>query len=587
VNNTNDFRSIPAENRLLIHKSFDQPLTEVEVARLEQVLKSDQVARRLYCELALLGADLFARNQAMAVFRDTQLELGNDEAASPASRVPWGQGALEFVLSIPRAAAAVLAFGLGLGCGVGILAAVIVHRPSPFRSPKWEWKVPDDVVAKIESTYQAATQVSESPETPPTRGLREGQEIRLDSGLVQIVYRDGVEVILEGPAVYMIRSAQSGKLFSGKLTAVVPADCTAFQVETPIGKVDVGPGRFGIAADNSAIKREVSVLVITGQARGMASANFASNSGRSFELREGESVRISSDGEMSKGRLLEPEEFPSHMPLPHREPYIGDKIYLGNLFDDSQTASLTEAMLSDQFQAAAETIDLGVAAVLDGGLDVDVRLADEGVFFNFANVGGGGARILGLPSNDTYRSSLGIPIRTTGVDLPFQLIGDHILQEPTTKIEEGIGIHSNELLTFDLNELRSAGLLGDRPMRFVADRAGINDREHPLRTSREFALANLVVVVSKEDQVISAYLNGEPADVVQHANVYSLNVDKARASRGLRYDGQFVKFDVPIPAEARFLTLVSADLGNTLHDHTVFSGARLELEPANKGVRSH
>jgi hypothetical protein len=59
--------------------------------------------------------------------------------------------------------------------------------------------------------------------------------------------------------------------------------------------------------------------------------------------------------------------------------------------------------------------------------------------------------------------------------------------------------------------------------------------------------------------------------------VFSLDVDEERATRGVRYDGKFVTFDVPIPPKARFLTLVSTQLEKDNHDHTVFSGARLEL----------
>jgi hypothetical protein len=195
------------------------------------------------------------------------------------------------------------------------------------------------------------------------------------------------------------------------------------------------------------------------------------------------------------------------------------------------------------------------------------------VWFNFLNVGGGGAKVSGLPANDTYRSVLPIPIRTTGEDLQHDL-ADGLMP----KVEEGVGISANELLTFDLRELRNAGQLDGRSMRFVADRAGINDRESPVQRSRKGAHANLVVIVSSEDKILSTYLNGEPVPVVEIANVFSIDVAGEQATKGLRYDGKFVKFDVPIPADARFLTLVSTQIENEHHDHTVFSGARLELE---------
>jgi hypothetical protein len=216
-------------------------------------------------------------------------------------------------------------------------------------------------------------------------------------------------------------------------------------------------------------------------------------------------------------------------------------------------------------------------------LDVDVSLAEDGVLFNFMSVGGGGATVAGLPGNDTYRSCTPLPIRTTGEDLHHDLAAGLM-----PKVEEGVGISANELLTFDLRELRTAGKLDGRSMRFVSDRAGINDRENPLLDSRDNAHANLVVIVSTEDQILSAYLNGEAVPVAETAKVFSIDVDQERALKGLRYDGKFVKFDVPIPAEARFLTLVSTQIEKEHHDHTVFSGARLELQPQddNQAVRS-
>lgn len=593
MNDKKGFAFLPPELRKLIERCFDEPLDESEVAQLEQALAENADAREMYEDLAQLHAALSSQLQTSAFCKkvvNRELRESSKPLAPTLDAVPkrfhLSKYLARAVSALPvRSAAAVLALGIGLGCGVGILAAVIVHTPPQFFAMPWEWSVPDDIVAKIESTHEVVWQVSEIPETPPTRGLRVGQELRIDRGLLQIVYRNGVGVILEGPTVYEIRSELGGKLFAGRLSAVVPSDCSAFHVETQIGRLDIGPGHFGVDAEHSAAKREVSVSAVSGYAAGVTSARFVTNSGSEVELAVGDSIQIDSDGVISTVRLPERDEYPFHMPPPRRERFAEQTIYLGNLFDDCKTASLTEAMQSDRYQAAAETIDLGIAAVHDGGLDLDVSLAEDGVLFNFSNVGGGGTAVLGLPGNDTYRSSLPIPIRTTGNDLPYRTTVDHHALEgpgPVAKIEEGIGISSNELLTFDLNELRKAGELDSRAMRFVSDRAGINDRELPLETSRTVALANLVVIVSTENQVLSAYLNGQVADVVKHTSVYSLNVDEARACRGLRYDGRFVEFDVPIPAEARFLTLVSTSLGVDWHDHVVFSGARLEIEPTDR-----
>jgi hypothetical protein len=582
MSDVNPNSTVPVEIRSLMHRSFDDSLGEADFAKLQTALKSSPQARALYGELSQLHADLVSQKQADAICREVQHEY--QEAAQgldcdtvleqPARRWPRVADVLHaFPLKL---AASLLIVGLGLGCGVGIMAATLGYIPTPpkFLPLPWNWSVSNDVVAKIDATDDAIWQTSETPETPPTRGLRVGQQVRIDGGLVQLTYRSGVGVILQGPAVFEVRSEHGGKLFSGKLSARIPADVAPFHVETLTGRLQIGVGHVGIDAGESPSNRQVTVHAITGVAPGVAMAQYVSNSGASVDLVPGDAFQFSDVGLENRQELASAHEYPLHMPRASHEAFTGEAIPLGNLFDDSTAVSLTEAMRSDKYKAAAETVDLGVAAVHDGGLDVDVSLAEDGVWFNFLNVGGGGAKVIGLPANDTYRSNLPIPIRTTGEDLQHDL-ADGLMP----KVEEGVGISANELLTFDLEELRRAGKLEGRSMRFVADRAGINDRESPLFDSRENAHANLVVIVSTEDGVLSTYLNGEAVNVVEHARVYSIDVDEERANRGLRYDGNFVEFDVPIPPNARFLTLVSTQLEKEHHDHTVFSGARLELEP--------
>jgi hypothetical protein len=412
--------------------------------------------------------------------------------------------------------------------------------------------VSNDVVAKIDSTDNLVWQTaSENPDTPPTRGLRVGQQVRIDRGWMQLTYRNGAGIILKGPAVFEVRSEHGGKVFSGKLSVTAPSGVPPFHIETLTGKLQVASGHVGIDAGDAASIRQVTVNAFEGPAPGVAMARYEGNSGVIVDLVPGDSFQFNDSGIESKLVLASADEFPLQLPRPSQGTFTGTTILLGNLFDDSTTASLTEAMQTDEYEAAGETTDLGIAAVHDGGLDVDVSLAEDGVLFNFMSVGGGGATVAGLPGNDTYRSCTPLPIRTTGEDLHHDLAAGLM-----PKVEEGVGISANELLTFDLRELRTAGKLDGRSMRFVSDRAGINDRENPLLDSRDNAHANLVVIVSTEDQILSAYLNGEAVPVAETAKVFSIDVDQERALKGLRYDGKFVKFDVPIPAEARFLTLV-------------------------------
>ena len=73
-------------------------------------------------------------------------------------------------------------------------------------------------------------------------------------------------------------------------------------------------------------------------------------------------------------------------------------------------------------------------------------------------------RTHGAITNDGWDSQGGI--RTIGKSAPGNL--------PRT--EQGIGMHANALITFDLDEIRRAGLIpADRVLKFKIDRAGLND----------------------------------------------------------------------------------------------------------------
>ncbi len=573
---------VPRDLRVLIHRSFDDSLSEREFQQLQEALSSSPEARLHYGEVVRFHADLVAAKQAVALCREVQHEYqtlairGRVRGMHDWEIVRRWRRIASTVRHLPRrAAAALLVAGLGLGCGVGILTAGWVTGPPQFLPAPWNWSVGSDVVARIAATHEVDWMAMEFPETLPTRGLRVGEKLRINHGLLQVIYRNGVSVILRGPAVYEVRSDNGGKLFSGKQSTVVPTGNPNFQLETFLGKLQLGPGRFGVTAENSAASRVVTFVGFSGGARGASVAQFESSFGSTSNLVAGDAVQFDDTGMVVHVEMPEGSAYPERMPAARREAFPDNTVYLGNLFDDSTTASLKQAMNSDRYNAAAETIDLGVASVYNGGLDVDVSLAEDGVLFNFSNVGGGGAKVGGLPGNDTHRSvSVCVPIRTTG-----ELLGHHISDGSLPKVEEGIGIDSNKLLTFDLRELRGAGELEGRSMRFVADRAGMNDREYPLDGSLKNAHANLIVIVSTEDRVLSASLNGQEAPVAKHAKVFSLDVDEARATNGLRYNKDFVKFDVPIPPDARFLTLVSTQLESENYDHTVFSGARLQIEP--------
>jgi hypothetical protein len=247
-------------------------------------------------------------------------------------------------------------------------------------------------------------------------------------------------------------------------------------------------------------------------------------------------------------------------------------IPLGNLFDDPQgIASLSAALATDKFLAIATDASLGVDRVVQGwGKQTQIA---SGIHFNFGRIGSD-QNGYGAITNDGWDPSGGI--QTLGKPYPAN----------AGRLEQGIGMHANALITFDLDEIRKAGLMpADQKFVFRADRAGLNDDTF----GGDAPSVHMAVIVSRPhrktdvfDGIIAAYVNGQPIQTAENDRVYYFS---GEIPAPLKADGKFVQFEIPIPADARYLTLVSTGAGteteeNTINsDHAVFSGARLEADP--------
>lgn len=239
---------------------------------------------------------------------------------------------------------------------------------------------------------------------------------------------------------------------------------------------------------------------------------------------------------------------------------------LGNLFDDSSGAILASAVTTDPFRSTARPNGLGVHRIAQGwGKSTQIA---EGIQFDFGPLGSD-SRQHGDITNDGWSVEGGI--RTTGQRCAANI----------GRTEQGIGMHANALITFDLDELRKAGqLLPSVPAKFVVDRAGLNDDSLGANSS-----VHIAVLVSKApnqrnvfDSIIAGYINGQPHRVSENDTVYAF---ADPVPEPLRSDGRFTSFEVPLSEEARYLTIVvtgaqiSEDENTISSDHAVLSGARL------------
>lgn len=120
-------------------------------------------------------------------------------------------------------------------------------------------------------------------------GDRLGAEtIELKGGIMRLIFDDGVEVTLQGPAEYELIELGKTRLVSGLLTATVPPGAEGFQVDTPSAQVvDLGTA-FGVELrpDGSS-----QVTVFDGEVEVLGQKEPGKR-----HLTEGETIQVAADG---------------------------------------------------------------------------------------------------------------------------------------------------------------------------------------------------------------------------------------------------------------------------------------------------
>lgn len=176
-----------------------------------------------------------------------------------------------------------------------LIAAVAALAASLLLAVGWFAANDSDVTPNSFATIAQATQAVW--ESDPMRiDDRIGTiTMRLKSGLVRIEFDSGVEVSLEGPAVFKLVDVGKTELTSGILTATVPPGAEGFTVNTPSAQViDLGTS-FGIDLSNDGFS---NVSVFDGEVE-VATRNATQPDKIDKRLlSEGESVRIGTDQEV-------------------------------------------------------------------------------------------------------------------------------------------------------------------------------------------------------------------------------------------------------------------------------------------------
>jgi hypothetical protein len=267
------------ELRLLLEALLEGRLSEIQQARLNELLAGDPETRRAYVQYMTTLAGVRRYLKGRPAFLEGVNEPVPDETGPPVGSPamlmqdsgeanpplvppmagPSSPSVLSFIASCFQSGGNFVArpFVLVL-VAAGLLAgALLVVGPMMNRQPSGEQPAapvaggstnpPEETIVIARITDSHSAQWQDGAVLPVGRSLLAvGQKLSLVSGLVEISFDNGARVLLEGPAELTLDSPVRATLAHGQLTAEIPEQAIGFTIQTPmVNVVDLGT-KFGV-----------------------------------------------------------------------------------------------------------------------------------------------------------------------------------------------------------------------------------------------------------------------------------------------------------------------------------------------------
>jgi hypothetical protein len=229
----------PADDALwaLVEGVVADTATPADRARLEERLRADPQARLFYVAYLDLHAQLQWQTR------------GQSARPGPAARA-----------ARPSRRAVLLAVAGGVAAvAAAVLAALVIprHPTEPDEAPDLS-PVPAGAVAVLIDNSKSVWEAGTAQPTKTGSPLAPGR-LKLKSGVAEVAFLGGGEVMLEGPAEFDVQSADDGFLHRGKLTARVADGAATLRIGVPGVVVSDAGGEYGLLRD-AAGRTEVHVF---------------------------------------------------------------------------------------------------------------------------------------------------------------------------------------------------------------------------------------------------------------------------------------------------------------------------------------
>jgi hypothetical protein len=390
----------------------------------------------------------------------------------------------------------------------------------------------------------------------PRRGIRTGVEMhagafQLREGLARIALTQGAEVILQAPCVFSLDGANELTLVRGKLAATVAAPARGFVVHTKSAVVtDLGT-EFGVMADPQG---GVEVHVFVGRVM-LTPGPETPNQAGDMPLDAGQAAVVAPSGRAIRtayraqaGLFVRTMPKPGERSSPGRRLNLADVVGGGNGFGAGVPGDGIDLLTGRPFRRPIRVVRRAERA---GYTPVSDRRYIDGVFVpnaQFGKVVISSTRLIfqECPTTlGTYYEGVVNTAEQTVVDQPDATYPGRLRGvEYGTPEHPALNIHPNAGITFDLEAIRA-----DNPGTCIEQFTAVCGVSASVPRARR-SLAEIWVLV---DGKVSFHVPF-PAD-----------------QNGSR------EIAVPIPAEARFLTLVTTCTGDAGHSWCFFGDPMLEM----------
>lgn len=566
----------------LLQKVCEGELSSVDAEALRELLQEDEERRRAYLQTVHMMAGLrkWACSRGIGDIAELlSLAERTNYEAGVASGIRVGQRPTRFrLLAACGLAATVLVSatlwwpsGADLGADAARTTDGDLERFANAATRSLYVSDTQEIVARVVSVSSDIRWPKDAGPPDFLLRLRPGDLVAIESGVAQVEFTSGAELMLSGDCKLQITSPSSARLLRGMVVGQADGELD-FTVVTPSATVvDVGT-KFGVSVGESGT--DVSVFDGEVHVHGLQATEAANGSVR--KLREGMSVRVDRDGMPGNAPAemvarLENGRKNLHRRMSSAKPGYVSLLDLlaGDTYRDSVVGGSIDAVTGFWGRHAGYSNDKNYAPWVPAS-QTAYRSTEwnpfiDGVFVpkptGAATQYNSAGETIDLPASCGHswgpiwsrRRLSSEALGDAQTAQPKDFWGGRSFEQATARMATSrdglLGLHANVGVTFDLRAIRERVASGSPVMRFVG------------------AITNLDDSQLKEPP--------GPRSLVDARFFVDGELRYSRSDFGRR-DGE-ESFVVPLDAGDRFLTLAATDSDHSIHhDHVILIDPRIE-----------